>query len=124
MKRDMNLVRAILLIVENHEQEYLEQIDVRRGLAQQFPEEKWTDEQLVAHVKMMREARVVEAEIRKFVGANEAFHSLRLTWEGQEFVADARDSKVWETVKSKGGDASFAIIKQLLVEATKAVLST
>ena len=125
MKRDMDLVRTILLIAENHEQEYLEQTDVRCGLDRQFPEEKWTDEQLVAHVGMMQEARLVEARFLRFTDARDTFAFLRLTQEGQEFIAAARDSKVWETIKSKGGEASLAIFKLLAVEAVKAaVLST
>lgn len=120
MKRDMDLVRAILLIAENHEDEYLQPTDFRRGLSEQFPDSQWSSEKLAVHVKLLEEAGLVDA---KFHTGGESFFDLRLTWEGHEFISDARDPGVWENVKSKAGDSSFTLLKQILVEVAKSVLS-
>ncbi len=121
MKRDMDLVRAIFLIAENHEDEYLQSSDFRRGLSEQFPDLQWSNEKLVVHVRLLREARLVEAGFSSSFGG-EDFYDLRLTWEGHEFIADASDPRVWEEAKSKGGEASFAVFKQILVEVAKKML--
>ena len=119
MKREMDLLRAILLSIENHEQEFLEQSDVQRGLLQQFPDAAWTDAQLVAHVRMLVEAKLVEAKFHSYYGEEDVFSRVRLTWEGHEFIIDASHEEVWETVKEKAGNFSFVLLKQALLEAAK-----
>ena len=115
MKRDMDLVRAILLVIENNEKEYLGQVDVNSALSEQFPEPKWTGEQRIAHIKMMKEAGLVEVDIINTM-RNATFTRLRMKWEGQEFIENARDDGIWKKAKEKFGDVSFAVLKQGLVE--------
>ena len=118
MKRDMDLVRAILLVIANDEKEYLGQIEVNRGLLEQHAEIKGAGEKSLAHVRMMQEAGLVEATITPTTrGA--AFSRLRMTWDGQEFLDNARDEGIWSTAKEKFGDVSFAVLKQGLVELVK-----
>ena len=124
MKRDMDLVRAILLTAENHEEEYVSSAELHRGLSEQFPDSQWSTGVIPAHVRILNEAGLVEAELISEAGSSEdTILFLRLTWEGHEFIADARDPRVWEKVKSKGGDVSFTLIKQILAEVVKMMLS-
>lgn len=118
MKRDMDLVRAILLVIENNEKEYLGQIEVSHVLSAQFPELKWTSEQCLAHVKMMQEAGLVEANIISPMRGG-TFTHIRMKWDGQDFIANARNESIWKTAKEKFGNVSFAILKQGLVELAK-----
>lgn len=118
MKRDLDLVRAIMVVIENHEEERMDQVEVSRDLHEQFPNLSVVGNSLVAHVRMMEEAGLVEAKIIAAMDAS-TFLNLRLTWEGQEFLANARDEKVWGIVKEKYGEVSFAIIKVALVETAK-----
>ena len=118
MKRDMDLVRAILIVIENNEKEYLEQGEVSLALSEQFPELQWSGEQLIPHVKMMEEAGLVGANIISAMRGG-AFTHLRMTWDGQDFLANARDPSIWEKARPKVGRLSFDLIKQLLMTLTK-----
>ena len=102
----------------------MESDDFHRGLFEQFPGSQWPTGVIPAHVRMLHEAGLVEAELISETGSSEdTILLLRLTWEGHEFIADARDPWVWEKVKSKGGDASFTLIKHILVDVVKGMLS-
>ena len=47
----------------------------------------------------------------------------RLTWEGHDFLAAARNDtiwkKTWASVKDKGVDVSFGLLKELLISGLK-----
>ena len=117
----MDLVRAILLVTESHEKESLGHTEVIMALGEQFPQITSTYEQLVAHVEMMYEAGLIETNIQETF-QEKFFTSLRLTWEGHEFIANARNEDVWAETKEKSGDASFTVIKLVLAELVKRTL--
>ena len=121
MKRNMNLVRALAVITANHEKSALQQAAVRPALREQFPALKPSAEQIVEHVHLMQEGGLVETNIQKTMSAK-FFTSIRLTWEGQEFVANTRDERVWKTLKDKYGDTSLEVIKSVLPEIVKHII--
>ena len=124
MKREMDRVRTILLTIQNHDKEYFDQArDFFQALDQQSPDTQWPPGAISAYIRMLKEAELVEAVLQGAQGDQEDFRGyLRLTWAGHEFIADARDPKVWEKVKSKVGDASFDLFKHVLVETVKEML--
>ncbi len=62
---------------------------------------------------------MVEAKIYQSIGEKDDFGRLRLTWDGHEFIADARKEDVWKKAKDRFGDTSFTVFKQGLVEIVK-----
>lgn len=114
MKRDMDLVRAILLAVEAHE----------RGFApSDLRIEGYTHEQIAYHAFIMDEAGLVAAsdDINRGSRSPEATVR-RLTWKGHEFLDAARPPDRWEKAKAalaKVGGASFQILVAVLGDLAK-----
>jgi len=114
MKRDMDLIRNILIEVEACDEPF-------------GPEDKLVidgyDKQIVSyHVKLLCQARLLEGRELKEIGR---FHWLAeaLTWEGHEF---ARDETRWNKAKSlvveKAGSLMFETLKFTLIQGIKTQL--
>ncbi len=106
MKRDMELVRKILLNLEDH------------GTAYGFEGPHPTDEEVDYHLCLMEEGGIVHCNYRAMGGS-----SFRLTWEGHEFLDAARDESRWTEAKRKVGQRleliPFDILKSLLLDLIK-----
>jgi Hypothetical protein (DUF2513) len=115
MKRDMDLVRQILITIEDHEQGYApETIDVPG----------YTHEVIGYHLVLMADAGLILANIVGEFGAGSPDAIVdRMTWDGHEFLANARNETVWKKVKgivaTKGGSVSFEVLKLLVTQAAK-----
>jgi len=109
MRRDMELVRAILLAVEEFDEPPLSWIDIE--VAGQEPEV------ISYHLEIMDEGGLIEA---KDLSSDDGYEwkPLRLTWAGHEFLANARDEGIWSTTKKLAGEGlksiSFGIFQELL----------
>jgi Hypothetical protein (DUF2513) len=113
LKRDMDLVRKILLAIEAH------------------PDERLLTEPLISgssakvvnyHLRLLYEAGFVEAVTWK--GGNKIdFGAIGLTWRGHEFLDTARDETIWQKAKTKLGGAlntvSLAVLQDVLVSLVK-----
>ena len=119
MRRDMDLVRKILLMVESAPSA-TELLDV---------EIQGADDELVAHhIQIMMEAGLVHA-VDLSTDAYDDFRPQYLTWEGHEFLDACRDQGRWdkakEIVQSKGTAVTVAVLKELLAQLMRsAVLGT
>jgi len=110
MQRDMDLVRAILLKLEEHP----------HGFAPQGIEiDGFTKEQIGYHAALMGEAgliRVVSTTAHSDPSPSAV--PISLTWEGYEFLAASKDEGVWKkgkaTVMAKAGAIGFDILKAVL----------
>ena len=113
MKRDMDLVREILLEVESWSNAFKWRKVV---ISERDPAEVgW-------HVGIMTDAGLL---IGNRSGMEDG-RVCRLTWEAHEFLDNARDPQRWEaakkTVSEKAGAVSFDVFKALLIQlARKAV---
>jgi hypothetical protein len=110
MKRDMDLIRAILLEVEAWP------ID-RRSTSVEIPGH---DAQVISyHVMLLDEAGLLKGMDASGMGNIEWLVD-RLTWSGHEFVEAARDDTRWRkalnTIGEKSGAVLFEIVKQVLVQ--------
>ncbi len=109
MKRDMDLIREILLQVERREPKQPLEVKI----------EGRDRQEIVGHVRLLQEARFVEAT---FTGGPTAMVH-RLTWDGHEFLDSVRDPTVWAKVtkrlKKVGGFASVDVIKTLGIAVIK-----
>ena len=116
MKRDMDLVRDILLKVEKAD---------RALTSDDMHKLKQNDSLIDYHVELLTQHKLLDADIthdwnNDIVGLNIA----GLTWEGRDFLEGMRNPTLWEKVKStlkeSGAFASFEVIKFACIEVAKA----
>ena len=101
MRRDMTLVRRILKTV--NESPGPVGID-------QLVNDADGREKVGEHIRLMREAGLVEARILAADG--DPFYSAtitRLTWEGHDYLAAVGASDVWRTVQEEGARAGLEL---------------
>lgn len=112
MKRDMDLVRQILIAIEETPDD---SVDLNF--------EEYEEELINYHVGLL-----VEAGLIKGLGTQATdttyWSPERLTWAGHEFLDAARNETVWNSaknlVKEKGGSIPFDVLKDLLLKLTAA----
>lgn len=118
MKRDMDLVRQILLDATAQE----------HGYVNDNPEiEGYTEEQVGHHIYLMHQAGLVEAADTSAMDSDSPTAMLTsVTWKGHDFLEAARSNTVWfqakEKAKSVGGSLTFDLLKELLVATTRSQL--
>jgi hypothetical protein len=110
MKRNMDLIRQILLEIEKQP---------FTGGWVDLSIEHYTPEELTYHVMILCEAGLIEAkDLSNHSGMD--WKPTRLTWEGHEFLEAARDNSRWKkatsTVLEKVGGIAFDVLKQLLMK--------
>ncbi len=98
MKRNMELIRLLLLDVEGEEEVDLSEHD---------------EEQLVFHRELIIEAGLAEGYIMRTFGGN-TVEIERLTWNGHDFLDAARDSSRWRKAVKATGPATLEVIKSVL----------
>ena len=111
MRRDMDVVREVLLEVESH--------CGNRSLAYG----KEDDGVKAYHAMLLREAGYIQAS--GTLGGTVL--ARRLTWEGHELLDNIRDDGVWSNVKQQlgkvSGSASLEIVKTIAAHAVKESLT-
>jgi len=117
MKRDMDLVRKILLELEDTPYE-LGGFDLEL--------EGYSPDQISYHVMLLNEAGLIEANDLSNLSRTE-WRPKRLTWAGHEFIEASRDESRWEKAKNimkeKGSGMVFDVLRSVLIQLmTKAVL--
>ena len=114
MQLDIELARRILLIAEaapaNQHVGRIEIPDVDHDV-------------VLEHLELLSEAGLIEAMIRRnsMGGSRNHFAFVnRLTWDGHEFLANAKNEQVWEKTKTflkdKGGTMSMAVVKAVVIK--------
>ena len=110
MRRDMNLIRALLLQMEGEEPK---------------PEfSQYSEEQQVYHSALLIEAGLVDgAIIPNSEGYPAGTSMIRLTWAGHEFLDAARDEESWQratsSVAKAGGAFTISILSEILTQYIK-----
>jgi hypothetical protein len=104
MKRDMELVRKILLRMNDYEHGYA---------PQDLNIDGYTEEQIGYHCLLLGEAGLIEASETSAMGMpSPSALPIRLTWDGHEFIENAQNDKIWGQAKEaigKLGDVSFSV---------------
>jgi len=112
MKRDMDLVRKILLAAEEHED----------GFAPSpLTIDDYTEEQIGFHVLVMGEAGLLNvADVTPYESSTPQALARWVTWQGYEFLDAARKQSTWEAAKGKfmaaGVGLTFDVLKDLLLK--------
>jgi hypothetical protein len=114
MRRDIDLIRKILLEVEKQET-----ISNSFDLAL----EGHTVKEVSYHVKLLSQAGYLEATYNPTRESPDNWKPVCLTWSGHEFLDAARDNTVWAKTKAKLGEklpsVTFDIFKSLLTLTVK-----
>ena len=117
MKRDMDLIRAILLAVE--EQADADDRELRIDGAP-------ADEVLAYHFLLLDDAGLIESRPMGNVGYYRLLEPKRLTWAGHEFLDAARNDDLWEQAKrmvlEKTGGQAMELLKTVLASLAKKAL--
>lgn len=114
MRFDMDVARQILLAIE-------------ATPANQYPDdvtlENVDEDTVLEHIALLIDKGLIDGKtIPGGMGDKRLYgvHIEGLTWNGHEFLANARNEQVWSKTKSfvkeKGGSISFEILKALLVK--------
>jgi len=113
MRLNFDLVREILLTVEH--------APANRPVKVDFQDRDRDD--VLEHLEILIDRGFLEGRVMRSGMDNKRIYDIhieRLTWEGQEFLANARNDQVWRKtlalIKEKGGSASFEVLKTLLVK--------
>lgn len=115
MKRDMDIIRLILLEIEKS-------VTTDRFINIKIPEYK--PEQISDHVRLLCEADLIEA---KKLCDGGFWLPVRLTWAGHEFLDAAKNETAWNITKNiiikKGGGLTFEVIKTTLATVLKNLIT-
>ncbi len=118
MKRDMELVRKILMTIEDEPTGRMKAMPVFEG---------YSEDQVGHHCYLLKQAGLINAveQTTNFSQCETAFPT-EMTWAGHEFLASSRDPAVWKKAMSvmaeKGGALSFGVLSQLLTSLAKSHL--
>ena len=115
MKRDLDIVRDILLQVEKSDgyltiNDLFDIRDKQEGC-------KYTDNEIVYHVELLFAQGFIDGNIRRDMNGDITDSSIDgLTWDGADYLESMRDSRVWNkaksTIKKAVGSTTFDVVKQ------------
>ena len=119
MRRDMNLIRELLLKFED--------LDTRPQLLA-FPYgepqvEGYTDDQVYMHIRMLVEAGLVSVGDGGGFAMDGRFLFQGLHWNGHEFIPSIRDQEVWAKTKAAlkaGGSETISAVWEIAKAVGKA----
>jgi hypothetical protein len=119
MKRDMELIRKMVLAIE----------DEPSGFAPHFNFDAFTSEHIGSHAHLMNQAGLATGSNVTHTGSigPEAVLTA-LTWTGHEFAAAARNESIWKqamkSLKDKGMTVTISVLVQLLSKLAAGALGT
>ena len=117
MRRDMDLVRRILLETEarTHPFDSGDLVDECHG-----------SDEVAYHVRIMKQAGLLDAILASDLSLNQSATVLGLTWDGQDFLDAVRNDGVWRKIKRGLRDGvksvGFDSIKKVAVSLGTAAL--
>jgi len=118
VKRDMDLVRDILLRIEEND---FEGPDWR--INSQF--EGYSESEVMYHIGLLYKAGYIEAADGS-AASGEFYEPTGMTWEGHDFLDAARNQTVWNSAKAAaaqyGGPIPLEVMKALLIKGASTFL--
>ncbi len=112
MKRDMELIRKVMLAAEKSEDPY-QLVD---------PKFKGRNETEISyHIALLDDAGLLHGQDRSAIGVFR-WSAGSLTWAGHEFVEAARDDSVWKEAVAITGKSGEGMVFELLRKALMQVL--
>jgi hypothetical protein len=115
MKRDNDLLREILLFAEQHCTGD-NVLTLSAGMfAKNFP--NVTQPILDYHIELLAERKLLKAEPHQF-----GWFVLGLTWDGHDFLSNAKDQTIWNKSKQLAGHLSFDIFTTIIKDVALSVV--
>ena len=116
MERHLDLIRTILMETERNPSP-MQPIEMRAP--------GYAPDQIAYHVRLLHEAGYLDAmDLTTHSGF--VWQPKTLTWQGHEFLDAARNTSVWQQVKTRlkdrSLDAPLSVIQQLAVRLTASLL--
>ncbi|MFP7479351.1 DUF2513 domain-containing protein [Terribacillus saccharophilus] len=118
LKRDMSLIRSLLLDIEA---EFTE-----GGFALEVTEEdEYSEEEMNYHLQLMKEAKLIKLEtVLDEEEEEEELLIYGLTWEGHELLDSIREEVVWQQLlvklKREKGSMPFSVLRKQAAKAAEA----
>lgn len=112
MKRDLDLIREILLKLEDS-------LDATISSSSELVIEDYTADEVSYHVRLLHEAGLIDGHHGSF-GSRFVLLNVRPTWDGYEFLAVSKSSKMWEKAKKVLVDESVGLVYAILLQWLKA----
>ncbi|MDW8107709.1 MAG: DUF2513 domain-containing protein [Armatimonadota bacterium] len=117
MRRDMNLIRKLILELEDVLPEREPNLNI----------EGYTEEQVRYHLYLLYDAGLVYGmEATAVPDSIPYIIPTRLSWRGHEFADNARDERHWkktlQIMGERAGSASFEVVTSLLTQIVKQAL--
>jgi len=118
MKRDMELIRKMVIAIE----------DAPGGWApREMKFDGYTGDQVGYHAYLLVDAGLAKgSDATTISSGTPEYHIHKLTWAGHEFCDAVRDDTRWKKamgiVAEKGGHVTLEILKELLVSLMKGAL--
>lgn len=118
MKRDLDLIRKLLLAMESREHAFVQD---------ELTIEGYTEEQVGFHIYLLGEAGLAKvAGNTHLQSQSPSALPVNLTWEGYEFLEAAKDETLWGKAKSvvikPAGGVAFGVLVEWLKAEAKARL--
>lgn len=115
MKRDMDLVRLIMLEIEGATSTRVGSGEISKAL-------NYEKNVIEYHLTLLEEAKYVEGHISRPVPGGAGWHNgWRLTWMGCDFLDKVRDPEIWRSTKAAANQlGGFSV--SLLADLAKAIL--
>jgi len=116
MKRDMDLIRIIMLkIEEEFETTALVNLKV----------EKYSNDVVAMHCKLLYEAGLVSFYKSQYAENELSFFTVgNLTWDGYDYLDKIRDDSIWRKVKDTIKKQGLPLIIETVKQISSAIIST
>ncbi|MGA3678139.1 DUF2513 domain-containing protein [Lysinibacillus agricola] len=126
MRRDMELVRKLLIDTADNVSEYnLIIIPDNQGQVEQAERDKL----IKYHLEIMRQNHLLDFEAHDYLDGSCSIINVQLTWAGQDYLSNIEDDTIWNKTKSvaqeKGleiAKLSFDLLKNLAAQQAKQLL--
>lgn len=120
MKRDINLVKEILLHIESSE---FASASIDVNLSPTFP--NFTGIQVTYHLELLTEAGYLKGDVLKAEGSDKLFWAdVELTWAGHEFLDILKDKEVINKVMSLSKNGITSLSFDLIKDVAKKLIET
>lgn len=104
MKRDMDLIRLILLKIENSEDEEIENLTIKG----------YSTKEILYNAKLLEQNNMIEYCKEDIIGN---YYIGSMTWDGSDYLDKVRDDSKWkkikDVIKEKALPFTFDIVKNV-----------
>ncbi len=115
MKRNLDIVRCILLQVEKSEDHLT--INNLLDARDETKDCDYTDNEIIYHVELLLAHGFIDGYIKRDMSGDVIDDCINgVTWDGADFLESVRNSSVWRkakaTIKETVGSTTFEVVKQ------------